>query len=224
MKNILLAITLIVGSVNLSAQQVTGRVFVRDANGLDMKVKSATIDNIEFLFHPTYLNASLFAKTGKLSSNVKYKLLLQENRLFYLEADGSDMEVVSPIYRVEFDMPNGAKTIFERDFPAVDALDQQNYYQVLSEGKAKLLLDTKFEVEAKQVFGSGTVSSTEKKLTYYGCIGTKIVKLNNVEQVLRLMEDRSADITTFINKEKIKLKKQSDLEKLFNYYNQASTN
>jgi hypothetical protein len=68
------------------------------------------------------------------------------------------------------------------------------------------------------------VSSTEKKLTYYGCIGTKIVKLNNVEQVLRLMEDRSADITTFINKEKIKLKKQSDLEKLFNYYNQASTN
>lgn len=213
-----------IGSVQLSAQQVTGRVFVRDANGLDMKVKSATIDNIEFLFHPTYLNASLFTKTGKLSGNVKYKLLLQENRLFYLEADGSDMEVVSPIYRIEFEMPNGAKAIFEKDFPAIDALDQQNYYQVLSEGKAKLLLDTKFEVEAKQVFGSGTVASTEKKLTFYGCIGSKIVKLNNTEQILTLMQDHSTEIAAYMTKEKIKIKKQADLEKLFNYYNQSFSN
>ena len=224
MKNRLLLAFLMIGSVHVSAQQVTGRVFVRDANGLDIKSRSATIDNIDFLFHPTYLNASLFTKTGKLSGNVKYKLLLQENRLFYLEADGSDMEVVSPIYRIEFEMPNGAKAIFEKDFPAIDALDQQNFYQVLAQGKAKLLLDTKFEVEAKQVFGSGTVASTEKKLTFYGCIGAKIVKLNNTEQILTLMQDHSTEIAAYMTKEKIKIKKQADLEKLFNYYNQSFAN
>jgi hypothetical protein len=204
----------------LSAQDTGGRIFLKDANGVDLRSAAATIDNTAYLFHPDYLKARLYTKEGKLLGDVKYKLLLQDSRLFYLGSDGSDMEVISPIIRVEFDLPNGSVAVFEKGFQAIDNLTDKNFYQVLVEGKAKLLLDTKFITETKQVYGTGAVTNTEKLLNYYGVVGGKIVKLSRAEDAITIMVDKSAEMADFMKKEKTKFKKQADLEKLFNYYNQ----
>lgn len=206
----------------LNAQDTGGRLFLKDVNGVDLRTAAATIDNTEYLFHPNYLKARLFTKEGKLLSDVKYKLLLQDSRLFYLGSDGSDMEVISPIIRVEFDMPNGSVTVFEKGFQPIDNLTDNNFYQVLVEGKAKLLLDTKFVSETKQVYGTGAVTNTEKLLNYYGVVGNKIVKLTKSEDALKLMDDKYDAINEFLKKEKIKFKKQSELINLFNYFNQLN--
>ncbi|PJE45949.1 MAG: hypothetical protein CUR34_14100 [Sediminibacterium sp.] len=206
----------------LNAQDTGGRLFLKDVNGVDLRTAAATIDNTEYLFHPNYLKARLFTKEGKLLSDVKYKLLLQDSRLFYLGSDGSDMEVISPIIRVEFDMPNGSVTVFEKGFQPIDNLTDNNFYQVLVEGKAKLLLDTKFVSETKQVYGTGAVTNTEKLLNYYGVVGNKIVKLTKPEDALKLMDDKYDAINEFLKKEKIKFKKQSELINLFNYFNQLN--
>ena len=204
----------------VTAQDTGGRLFLKDANGVDLRSAAATIDNTAYLFHPDYLKARLYTKEGKLLSDVKYKLLLQDSRLFYLGSDGSDMEVISPIIRVEFDMPNGSVAVFEKGFQPIDNLTDKNFYQVLVEGKAKLLLDTKFFTETKQVYGTGAVTNTDKLLNYYGVVGSKIVKLSKAEDALILMDDKHDAISEFLKKEKIKFKKQSDLINLFNYYNQ----
>ena len=204
----------------VTAQDTGGRIFLKDANGVDLRSAAATIDNTAYLFHPDYLKARLYTKEGKLLSDVKYKLLLQDSRLFYLGSDGSDMEVISPIIRVEFDMPNGSVAVFEKGFQPIDNLTDKNFYQVLVEGKAKLLLDTKFFTETKQVYGTGAVTNTDKLLNYYGVVGSKIVKLSKAEDALILMDDKHDAISEFLKKEKIKFKKQSDLINLFNYYNQ----
>jgi hypothetical protein len=198
------------------AQEGGTRIFLRDANGLDIKSTSAPIENVNYLFHPDYLKASLYTRAGKLKSDAKYKLLLQLNRLFYQEADGSDMEVISPIYRIEFEMPNG---VCDKGFDVVENLNQNNFYQVLSDGNVKLLMDTKFATETKMVYGTGAVTTTDKLLNYYGAVGTKIIKVTKEEHALSLMSDKSAEVAAFIKKEKTKFKKQADLEKLFNYYN-----
>ena len=220
MKKILFLLASILISNAMIAQEVGTRIFLRDANGLDIRSKSASIENASYLFHPEYLKASLYTRAGKLKSDAKYKLILQENRLFYMEADGSDMEVVSPIYRIEFEMPNGSTTVFEKGFDVVDNLNQNNFYQVLVDGKAKLLLDTKFATETKMVYGTGAVTTTDKLINYYGAFGTKIIKVSKEENILSLMDDKVAEMTAFIKKEKTKFKRQADLEKLFNYYNQ----
>jgi hypothetical protein len=132
------------------------------------------------------------------------------------------MEVISPIIRVEFDMPNGTVTVFEKGFQPVGNLNENNFYQVLTEGKAKLLLDTKFVTETKQVYGTGAVTTTDKILNYYGVIDGKILNLSNADQLLTLMADKKEEINAYLKKEKVKFKKQADLEKLFNYYNQLA--
>ena len=204
----------------LNAQDYGGNVFLKDVNGVDIRTAAASIDNANYLFHPNYLRARLFTKEGKLLGDVKYKLLLQDSRLFYLGSDGSDMEVISPIIRVEFDMPNGTVTVFEKGFKPVGNLTENNFYQVLTDGKAKLLLDTKFVTETKQVYGNGAVTSVEKILNYYGVIDGKILNLSNADQVLALMADKKDEINAYLKKEKVKFKKQSDMQSLFNYYNQ----
>lgn len=206
----------------VSAQDYGTRIFLKDANGIDIRTQSATIENTNYLFHPDYLKANLYTKTGKLSGDLKYKLLLQYNRLFYQDPTGADMEVVSPIYKVEFEMPNGSVSVFEKGFDPIDALDQNNFYQILSDGKLRLLMDTKFATETKQVYGTGAVTTTDKLVNFYAASGTKIFKINKEEQVLSLMSDKAAEVAAFIKKEKTKFRKQSDLEKLFNYYNQLT--
>ena len=220
MNKLLFLVASILISNAMLAQEVGTRIFLRDASGLDIRSKSASIENASYLFHPDYLKASLYTRAGKLKSDAKYKLILQENRLFYMEADGSDMEVVSPIYRIEFEMPNGSTTVFEKGFDVVDNLNQNNFYQVLVDGKAKLLLDTKFATETKMVYGTGAVTTTDKLINYYDAFGTKIIKVSKEENILSLMVDKVEEITAFIKKEKTKFKRQADLEKLFNYYNQ----
>ncbi len=213
-------ISALIGKV--SAQEATTRIFLKDANGIDIRTQSAAIENTSYLFHPEYLRATLFTKSGKLSGEFKYKLLLQFNKLYYQDPTGADMEVVSPIYKVEFEMPDGSKTIFEKGFNPIDELNQNNFYQILSDGKLRLLMDTKFATETKQVYGTGAVTTTDKLINFYAASGTSVFKIAKEEQVLALMSDKTAEITAFIKKEKTKFRKQSDLEKLFNYYNQLN--
>lgn len=222
MKKILFCFFLSAFIVRVNAQQPGGIIFLKDANGIDIRTQSATIENSNYLFHPDYLKANLFTKAGKLSGEFKYKLLLQYNRLFYQDPTGADMEVVSPIYKVEFEMPNGSVSVFEKGFDPIDALDQNNFYQILSDGKLRLLMDTKFATETKQVYGTGAVTTTDKLVNFYAASGTKVYKITKEEQILSIMSDKAAEITAFIKKEKPKYRKQSDLEKLFNYYNQLT--
>ena len=206
MTKIFLFTSLVLLCTIVMAQEGGTRIFLRDANGLDIKSTSAPIENVNYLFHPDYLKASLYTRAGKLKSDAKYKLLLQLNRLFYQEADGSDMEVISPIYRIEFEMPNGSLTVFEKGFDVVENLNQNNFYQVLSDGNVKLLMDTKFATETKMVYGTGAVTTTDKLLNYYGAVGTKIIKVTKEEHALSLMSDKSAEVAAFIKKRKLSLK------------------
>jgi len=222
MKKVLFCFFIFASVAKVNAQQPGGTIFLKDANGLDVRTQSATIENTNYLFHPEYLKANLYTKAGKLSGEFKYKLLLQFNRLFYQDPTGADMEVVSPIYKVEFEMPNGSTTVFEKGFDPIDDLNQNNFYQVLSDGKLRLLMDTKFQTETKQVYGTGAVTTTDKLINFYAAQGTKLVKITKEDQVLALMSDKTAEVNAFIKKERTKFRKQADLEKLFTYYNQLN--
>jgi hypothetical protein len=45
------------------------------------------------------------------------------------------------------------------------------------------------------------------------------VRLTKAENILELLSDKSKEITAYIQRENIKVKKQSDLAKVFAYYN-----
>lgn len=191
-----------------------------DINRWNPKLVKATDVNSAFLFSKEYLLADIVAVNGQVIRGNKLRLNLQDNRLYYMEAN-EEMEVATPVKLVSFVVQEGNKNVatFENGFPPVGKLGQDNFYQVLATGKVSLLLDTKFLQTTRIQVPVGPVTETTKLENYYGSNGSVTVKITKAEDLAELMADKSTEVMDFIQKEKIKPKKQSDLIKVFNYYN-----
>ena len=194
----------------LSRQYAIGQWHVR--------LKKAEGENkTEYLFNPGYLLANFQAPDSKeIIKDKRFRLNLRTSKLFFQNENNEEMEVVSPIKKIEFIPQEGntSTVIFERGFSPAD-----KFYQVLVSGKASLLLDTKF-VEGKDFAYGGTAEThIDKETEYYGASGTTTVKLSKTEAILQLMTDKTQEITDYIKKEKIKVKNTDDLVKVFTYYN-----
>lgn len=194
-----------------------------DANGNPVLLKKAAAGETVHLFKPGYTTAILYlAGNGKPLMGNRFKLNLQQNRLFFMDANGEEMEVTSPVKSIEFigDPGKNNNTVFEKGFPPIDKLTADNYYQVLVTGKAGLLMDTKFaEVEYKEYNSATTSIRIDRLVIFYGVAAGKMQRLSKAEDILLLLGDKTREVSDYIKKENLKIKKQVDLEKLFRYYN-----
>lgn len=191
-----------------------------DVNGRIIFLQKAVPGDNAYLFNSNYLDAVVFIVPGEPIAGNKFKLNLQKNKLYYLDSGNIEMEVTSPIKRVEFASPGmSMPVIFEKGFTATDKLNSDNFYQVLVQGKALLLQDTKFMDVEKVAFGTAATITVEKITAYYGVIGKNIIRIAGSDNLLSLFSDKKAEITAFMRNENIKTRKQGDLEKLFHYYN-----
>ncbi|MES2330886.1 MAG: hypothetical protein V4539_14890 [Bacteroidota bacterium] len=209
------------GYGQMDGQSTLQRTMMRDLKW-NMALKRAGDVRPVYLFNENYLEADLVAPTGKLITRQKFRLNLQESKLYYLDSVQTEMEVVNPVKKITFIEQEGNNAVvnFEKGFPPVDNLNADNYYQVLVPGKASLLLDTKFIDVDRIEYPSGVpIKRTDKLVNYYGSAGLSTVKLVKTENIVELLADKSKEISTYIQKENIKIKKQSDLVKVFTYYN-----
>jgi len=206
--------TLFVPSAN--GQIRSSLTTLSDGNGNPLMAKKASAGDNAYLFSKDYQDGVLFLEGNtKGIGGSKFKLNLQTSRLYYMDGNGSEMEVASIIKRIEFE-----QAVFEKGFPAVDKLTPDHFYQVLSEGKALLLMSTRFEeIEYKEFNSASVVKRTDKLQTYYGVMGNRISKLAKAEDVLLLLSDKTKQVSDFMKHENSKVKKQEDLEKIFHYYN-----
>ena len=219
-KKILLILCVGATSFGYSQLQYSMNTF-SDANGNPVVSKKVVLGESSFLYNNNYLDAVVYMPTGKPIIGNKFKLNLQENKLYYIDETGIDMEVVSPVKRVEFgNGDDGAKVVFEKGFPPIGKLTADNFYQVLVAGKASLLLDTKFDVvEYKEYNSALTTRRTDKLITFYGVSPGGIVRISKPEDVIQLLTDKSKQVSGYMLSENSKVKKQADLEKIFRYYN-----
>jgi hypothetical protein len=128
---------------------------------------------------------------------------------------------LNPIKSITFVVQEDNKipATFEKGFPAVGKLTEDNFYQVLVPGKISLLLDTKFLEVTRMQVPTGPVTEVNKLENYYGSNGRTTLRITKPEDIVELMPDKSKEISAYIQQEKIKTRKQSDLIKVFTYYN-----
>lgn len=214
---ILLLCLICTAAVSISKAQVGYSLnTLSDGNGNPVLSKKGSTAENHYLFSKEYLEGVLFLEGNEkgITGN-KFKLDLQNSKLYFLNADNSEMEVAGAVKKVIL-----GKAVFEKGFPSIDKLTKDNFYQLLVGGKALLLMDTKFEeVTYKEYNSASTTTRTDKLVSYYGVLGNRISRLLKPEDVLLLLTDKTQQISDFIKKENSKVKKQSDLEKIFAYYN-----
>ena len=171
-------------------------------------------------YNDSYKNAKVYLVNGLELADIKIKLNLRDNKVYYLNNDGTEMEAVSKIKSIFF-TDDGA--IFENGFPAVNKQDAQTYYRVIVSGKASLLLLTGFVEAEYKAFNSATTTKQIDKVTeVFGVSPNAITKLAKAEDVLQLLSDKYKQVYDYIDKNKLKCKKQADYVSVINYYNAIS--
>lgn len=182
--------------------------------------KSKNSEKRDVYFSKDYLPAKLYSLKGKFNTTNAFKLDLETGMLYFLDkVSGIEMEVKIPIKSIEFELPDLKIVQFENGFPSIETFNENTFFQVLVNGKAKLLMATKFEEVTKTNYGAAPEKIMEKELRYFGFANGQIQRITKPEHILSICSDKSKEVQDFMQNEKLKLKKPSDLEKIIQYYN-----
>lgn len=205
-----------------SGSGLTAQVNIKSSNLQDFAGNPLLISNASetvgsVFYDPAYKNAKLLLANGVEITDIKVKLNLRDNKVYYLNNDGAEMEAVSKVKKIVF-TDNGAT--FENGFPAVNKQDAHTFYKVLVSGKASLLVLTNFlEVEFKEFNSATTTKQIDRVNELFGVSPRAITKLASEDDVMVLLGDKYKQVNDYVIKNKLKCRKQADYISVFNYYN-----
>lgn len=173
-----------------------------------------------------WLPAKLTFFKGNIISPVLIKFNLESNELYFKDSTGREMIALEGLVkRIDFLNASGKDsnyTIFEAGYPAIDKQNQNYFYQLLAEGRVKLLVKKSKQIETDKNLLSGEIRKqfSETTITFYIFKDNEIIFLRpNKNALVALLKDREELITAYINTNKINFKKIPDLVKVIRYYN-----
>jgi hypothetical protein len=219
MKKFLISACILFSIVIATSGQVVSQTgsTLQDFNGKPIPKLEASETTGSFFTDEEYQRAIMVMANGKQIPDMKVKLNLKTNKVYYIDETGAEMEAVSKVKRIVF---TDKGIVYENGFPAINKQDQQTYYQVVISGKASLLLlHTFVEIEYKE-FNSATATKKIDKVTeVFGASPNAITKLSKEDDVMALLADKKKDVYSYITSNNLKCKKRTDYENVIKYYN-----
>jgi ribosomal protein S15P/S13E len=156
---------------------------------------------------------------------VNYNILGDE-LLFKTPTDSTVQAFVDPVKSfsardAKLEGTDQTDVTFSSGFPAVDDQSAKTFYQVVGDGKVKLLRYYKKKVVETQDF---TSQKTNKSLmgvnSYYLFANNQITKIKPSQKtILAAMNDKADKVQEYLKSNKVDFKSDVALAKLFAYYN-----
>jgi hypothetical protein len=218
MKKIYLSILLCISFfANIQAQNM--QLFDPVANRTFNTEKYTDIRGVPFLFDK-WIKANVYNDKG-VYEGLEIKYDLYENKLYFNKNDQSYELQDNVLNFVLFPKAGDASSAmyYKKGFKG-SGLNESQYVQVLADGNIQLIKsDVKSLTEMSEI-NAGMVKTFATTTRYYiiNKAETKIVRLNKSE-ILPYLQDKDAQIQTYITEKGLNLKKDADLIALIKYYN-----
>jgi len=168
-----------------------------------------------------WLQGEVITNDGKVYKKMLIKFNAENDELtFVYNKTDTPQRFADPIRM--FTIYAERDRVFANQFPKIDGQNAASYYEVLVPGKAMLLM------RHKEVMQTGinnvTRASTDGVYTnfdiYYIYKDNRMQLLKPSRNgVLKVLADKSADVTAYADGQKINFEQEEDLKKLLNYYN-----
>ncbi len=179
-----------------------------------------------------YLNANWFPGVVNLAggkavtAKIKYDLVKDE-LLFQSPRDSMALAFVTPVKSFSFgvfgvDETSLVPLVFSNGYASIDDQTTASFYQVIADGKVKLLKRYRKVIHSDQAFNSATTTKSfvMRDAVYYLIKDGKIEKFKTSQKtVLAALNDKADKLQTFIKTNKIDFESDKDLAGLFTYYN-----
>lgn len=176
-----------------------------------------------------YCEATFYNQNGRAYVGVPSKLNFQTNTISFIKGttgEEAEKEYTPAFYvpRIEFTGCGETKSVFQSGFPAIGLQTENSYYQVLDSGKTMLLKHTLILESRNPINGfnsNATTTVLDQVNTYYVYSKekgmSKISKSN--DDVLKTLTDKRKEVDSYMASNSLKVKKEDDLVKVFQYYN-----
>jgi hypothetical protein len=169
-------------------------------------------------FPEEYSLATITTANGKAYKNIKAKLNLFDNSLLFLDSAQREFVVTLPVAKVEFE-----SSPVQKGYTFIKPLSDtaSAFYHVLDSGKITLLKKIFLTYKDQTGFGSTNVTRIfEQKYSYHTYSNEVVTALERSKaDILTLLADKSNKVEAYIESEKLKLRKEEDLVKVFRFYN-----
>ena len=86
----------------------------------------------------------------------------------------------------------------------------EGYYQLLYNGRTKVLMKNKKSIREDLVSGEGIVRSIEEKKLYFLEKGNEYYQVDSKKSLLEILKDKKPELQEYIKKEKLKWKKDAE--------------
>lgn len=207
------------GSLKSHAQ----RMYMQDVNGRPLL--TSVYENVTGspYLHADWLAGTIVLTDAKVYENVSLKYDQINDDVIFKGKDGTALAID---HVKEFKLaPYGEvtdSTIFRSGFPAVKSNSAKSFYEVMVDGKSKLLKKTIKTINTSREYNSATVDKTVVGTTNYYLVnqsGNIVFISKDKKSVLKELPGKEAELNAFIASNKLNLKNDADLVKLIVYYN-----
>jgi hypothetical protein len=197
--------------------------FLNDGNGRPLNLKTNyRSEGSPYLFEE-YLPANLLTIDGRIYKNIKVKVNLVDNEIYYLLPDGKEMVSTMPIKQLTF--VSGIKTIQDSlVFTSVKLpinAPGAAIYQICLEGKMSLFKQISITYNDLREYGNTNITrsfSRKERMLVFDYTGS-LQMLGGEKAILGLLADKKKDLQQFITANHSNLKREKDLIALFDFYN-----
>ncbi len=184
--------------------------------GLDMENYGSPFFDTEF--YP----ADITLVSGQRYENVLVKINLLSNETIFKSDDGKELAILPAIQSLLL-KKNGSTFLFEYGYPVFEKQNGKTIYQVLEKGEISLLKYYFVQVTESKPYSSATMLRTIEKFpklfVYNKNIGLKKAPKSN-EEVTEIFKVENESLTKIIESNKLKIKKEDDLIKCIQLFNQ----
>jgi len=211
----IIIILFICGVGKIRAQITPAGQVVTDVRGIDVKEADADIQGTPYLFDD-WSPGSAATENGKAYNNLKLKYNIKVNQLLFLNDNNESLGFKEPVKT--FTIKNMS---FVNGFPSVDLQTTSTFYQVLADGKVKLLKYYRKVIEERQTYGATAVEKSYRQSQYYYILkDNKMIKIRpDKKLIIGALPDHAAQLAAYIKDNNVNLKDDAGLAQIITYYN-----
>ncbi len=190
---------------------------------LDTEWSAATVK-----FYPKTISTPKGTVKLDSLSGIQIRFILQGNDMEFNTPDG--IKVISGTLVKSFSLEKIPTKKYINTLEFVDNYDKvkPSFFEVLADGKTKLLEYTKITVQKPDYVEAFNVGSKDLKIVkekqLFITKGNEVLRFSsNKKDLLELMSDKKAEIEKFLKDNNLSAKDKSDLVKIFGFYNSLSS-
>lgn len=204
-----------------------GNSFANDINGRPLYLKTEYRADGSPYYYDEYSYADITSVEGKVYKAVLVKLDLVENLILYKTDDGKEMIASTPLKKIRF----YSSVIGEKMLPGITLetiggainAEKAKVYEVLTEGKAKLLKQVSITYSDDKLYGESTITRKFKRSSgYYSLVGGSDAEPKKLTRskpaIIELFSTQKDSVRNYIDDHKLDCRSEEDLIKIFEYY------